>query len=128
MGDELSLKGECGGRQCSYNITKSAIGCTSGDGSCFAALLLTAEESDFHDKTLAAATLAIKKILDGIGADPQGRKLSFVKTNMGILLAWVEHGKPVPSGAVTSADDDYKIAAALRLKGIATAQTSQTTD
>ena len=128
MEDELSLKGECGGIQCSYNITKSSIGCTSGDGSCFAAVLLTAEESDFHDKTLADATLAIKKVLDGIGADAQGRKLSFVKTNMGILLAWVEHGKPVPSGAVTSADDDYKIAAALGLKGVAAAQTGQATD
>lgn len=112
-----SLSG-CVGRTCGYNVYKGAVGCTNGDGSCFQALFIEAEESGFHDSALVAATAAIRNALAMIPADPNGRKTSIVKTRRGLLLVRAEHGKPVDPSAVTSKDDDAKIAAALRLKPV----------
>jgi len=114
----------CSGKRCGFNIqvTKEAAGCSEGDGSCFEARVLTAERSNFHDEELMDATAKIRQILAGIGRDPKGRKLSFINTNMGLLLAWVEHGAPVPPDAVTDKDDDTTIAQALRLSGYAKVQ------
>ena len=109
----------CSGKRCGFNIqvTKEAAGCSEGDGSCFEARVLTAEPTKFHDETLADATAKIQEILNEIGRDPDGRTLSFINTNMGLLLAWVEHGGTVPPDAVTDKDDDETIAQALRLSG-----------
>lgn len=106
----------CTGRTCGYNVYDGAVGCTNGDGSCFQALFLEADESGFHDATLAAATTAIRNALAAIPVDANGRVTSILKTRMGLLLARVEHGKPVDPAAVTSKDDDAKIRVALRLK------------
>lgn len=89
--------------------------CVSGPSGCTRAILLRAEESGFHDQTLIAATQAINKILEGIPMHPEGLKLSFTLTRMGIFLLWVEHGGIVPPDAVTMDMDNATIAAALRL-------------
>jgi hypothetical protein len=116
----------CTGKQCGYNIVQTVTkdgqitrdaGCSAGSGSCFEATVLNAEPTNFHDATLIAATEEIQKILKGIQPDPAGRKLSFINTNMGLLLAWVEHGKPVPPDAVTDKNTDEEVAEALKLTG-----------
>jgi len=82
--------------------------------------LLLAAPSGFHDQNLIDATQQIREILAAIPPDPAGRKLSFIRTNMGNLLAWMDHsGAEVPEGAVTAEDDDATIAEALRLRGYA---------
>ncbi len=90
--------------------------CVAGGDSCSIAGLLEAEESSFHDSNLIQATNAINEILAGIPADADGRNLSFLKTNMGVLLAWVAHGETAIEGAVTSKSNDETLASALGLK------------
>lgn len=75
------------------------FGCAHGGGDCTACVVVEAEVSDFHDRTLSNATTKIRKVLEGIPPDSRGRKLSFITTSMGFLLAWVEHGAVVPPGA-----------------------------
>ena len=115
----------CKAGQCGHQILDGRLGCTDGDGGCRPVSLLEAEASGFHDASLIAATTAIKGILANIPADANGRTLSFIHTNMGTLLAWVEHGHDAWQGAVTSADDDATIAAALKLKNVSFAGAAQ---
>lgn len=109
----------CSGKTCSWGKSRSGsdMGCQAGSGDCALALILEARPSEFHDQTLIEATLKIKQILEGIAADARGRKLSFVHTNMGTLLAWVEHGGAIPPDAVTAEDADATVAEALGLNG-----------
>ena len=111
----------CVGRQCSFAASDDSLACSSGGGDCVEVDLLEAEPSGFHDRNLIEATRKIKEIVAGIPSDSRGRKLSFVHTNLGTLLAWVEHGAEVPADAVTVDDDDATVAKALRLKGVAAA-------
>jgi hypothetical protein len=102
------------------------LSCSETGNSCSQATFLTAEPSTFHDEYLIQATQEINEILDRLPKDADGRKLSFVHTRMGTLLAWVRHGaKSVPPGAVTAEDDDATIAKALNLKGYAAAGAGQ---
>lgn len=108
---------KCTGFNCDYAITGTGDGiCFSGSGTCLACNLLEAEPSAVHDKALMEATQKIKQILAAIPADADGRQLSFLVTNMGLLLGWVNHDAPVPENAVTAKDDDATIAKALKLK------------
>jgi hypothetical protein len=102
-------------RDCSFQLYGNAMSCFSGDPTCDMVNILEAEESDFHDLSLIKATSAIKGIIANIPPDPNGRNLSFIHTNMGTLLAWVEHGETAIEGAVTADDDDATITAALKL-------------
>ncbi len=105
---------------CDFAISNDSAACGTGTGTCAVAELLEAEPSGFHDENLIAATQQIRAILAAIPPDSAGRKLSFIRTNMGELLAWMDHsGAEVPEGAVTAEDDDATIAQALRLKGYA---------
>ena len=104
---------------CDYSIDNDRANCSSGNGSCSLAVLLEAEPSGFHDQNLIAATQEIKAILAGIPPDSEGRKLSFIRTNMGSLLAWMDHSGTASDGGVTAEDDDATIARALRLRGYA---------
>ena len=130
----------CTGKQCGFNIyvveetktteekgeenlvadesdlTKEHAGCSQGNGSCFEARILSAQRSGFHDDQLIAVTEQMQKLLKGVAPDPAGRKLSFINTNMGLLLAWVEHGTTIPPDAVTDQNTDEEIAAALKLE------------
>jgi hypothetical protein len=111
---------------CDFAISNDTAACSEGRGTCGVAELLEAELSGFHDENLIAATQQIREILAAIPPDPAGRKISFIRTNMGNLLAWMDHsGTTVPDGAVTAADDDATIAEALRLKGRAAAGAGQ---
>ena len=114
--------GDCVGRLCGYGVAHGKVGCDSGDGSCWAARLLEADVSGFHDETLQEATLRIKAILDAIPPDADGRKLSFVHTENGTLLAWVNHAAGLPPDAVTYSDDPDMVAAALRLRPVGPTQ------
>lgn len=103
---------------CDYSIDGESASCSAGQGSCTVAQLLEAEPSGFHDENLMGATQQIREILAAIPPDPAGRTLSFIHTNMGNLLAWMDHsGAEVPAGAVTAQDDDETIARALKLRG-----------
>lgn len=110
----------CGGRKgasCKWVHSPGPLSCIEGDpATCNIVNLLEAEESDFHDCNLIEATAAIKEILAKIPADPNGRNLSFLHTNMGQLLAWVEHGGTSVEGEVTADSDDETVAATLKLK------------
>ena len=117
----LSTGVGCGRGACDFVIVDDDANCQSGSGSCSAAVLLEAEPSGFHDENLIAATQKIREILAGVPADSRGRKLSFIQTNMGSLLAWMYHGATAPLEGVTAKDDDATIAKALRLKGGAAA-------
>jgi hypothetical protein len=113
MGQEIV----CSGRQsCKWQATPGELSCVSSPtGTCNVANILEADESDFHDSHLVKASCEIKEILASIPPDPNGRSLSFIHTNMGTLLAWVEHGGTPIEGAVSSEHDDSTVAAALKL-------------
>lgn len=118
-GDAVS--GACApGEVCHWTIDDGTgnPGCNpGGGGDCSFAVVLEAEISDFHDKALSKATEKIKKALEAIPADKQGRKLSFIKTRQGVLLAWVNHGGQTTStNAVSGQSKDAAIAKALKLK------------
>lgn len=109
----------CGGRDgsCKWIHSDGNSSCVESDvATCDIVNILEAEESNFHDCNLVEATAAIKAILAKIPPDPQGRHLSLLHTNMGQLLAWVQHGGTAVEGAVTADDDDATVAAALKLK------------
>lgn len=110
--------GPCGGSMCSFGAFGGGLGCESGDGSCWTAFMAEADSStQFHDQELYDATAEIQKILDGISKPTDGRKLSFVHTEEGTILAWVKHGIPFPAGAVTYKNGHAKVKAALKIKG-----------
>ena len=108
----------CKAGSCGYQAKGRRLDCIDGRGTCMAVSLLEAEESAFHDRALIGATQSIMAILADIPADPDGRTLSFIHTNMGTLLAWVNHNAEVADDAVTEDDDDATIAAALKLKNV----------
>ncbi len=108
----------CTGRICGFQVAGESLGCITGSGGCASADLLEAEPSAFFDDQMAEATRAIKEILAGIPADPNGRMISFINTNAGTLLAWVDHSGAVLENAVTQNDDDATIADALKLKNV----------
>jgi hypothetical protein len=115
MSSDLPI--DCMGFACGFGAFGNEVNCDTGSGSCWTAMMAEAEDSPFHDKTLQAATQEIKAILDRIPSDPNGRKLSFVHTEDGTILAWVNHGKPFPAGTVTleSGRDDVRKALNLRV-------------
>lgn len=113
MEDKLS---GCVGKMCGFAAFSKELSCSTGNGSCWSAVLLEAEESPFHDKALQEATAVIRKALSAIPADPAGRKLSFVHTPQGTLLAWVTHGEDAPSGGLTYDDDPTELAKILRIR------------
>jgi hypothetical protein len=115
----------CRAGNCGHQILDDKVGCATGPGDCRPVSLLEAEESGFHDASLIAATSAIKDVLANIPPDANGRTLSFLNTRMGTLLAWVEHGHDAWEGAVTGADDDATIAAALKLKNVEIADSAK---
>lgn len=78
--------------------------------------MLSADESGFHDKALQEATQRISEILDAIPKDKDGRKLSFVHTKEGTILAWVRHGIDMPKGAVTIESEPHELHKALGLR------------
>jgi hypothetical protein len=110
----------CGSKSggCNFQSVGESLSCVPGRSNCQPVSLLEAEESAFHDAQLVHATKAIKDILAQIPQDANGRNLSFLHTNMGTLLAWVEHGGTAIDGAITSDDDDATVAAALKLKNV----------
>lgn len=115
----LSLHQVCTGATCDFAVGGSdeqQVSCLSGSGTCLAADLLEAESSGMHDETLIEATQKIKQILSEIPADSDGRKLSFLVTKMGLLLAWVNHDADIPENAITAENDNTTLAKALKLK------------
>lgn len=111
MGGE-NLGNICIAKACGWNAFSKTIGCSSGDGSCLIAEFVPADESDFHTAELVKATEAIRDVLSGI-KPKKDRKLAFVNTPFGILLAWVEHDISVPQGSVNIKSSDDDIAKAL---------------
>lgn len=107
---------------CSFQFADESLSCIAGGGDCRIVLLLEAEESDFHDSRLIEATRAIKEIVAKIPPDENGRNLSFIHTNMGTLLAWVEHGEEPIARAITAKSGDAEVAAALKLKNVKLAE------
>ena len=108
--------GPCVGRMCGFAAFGGDIECITGSGSCWAAVLCEAERSSFHDETLQKATEQIKEILGRIPPDSDGRKLSFVHTDHGTLLAWVRHGGAETTGATTFESGRDEVAKALGIK------------
>lgn len=106
----------CIGKACQFAIANDYATCENGSSTCTTAKLLDADPSGFHDQNLMAATRKIREILEAIPADSKGRKLSFLHTNFGSLLAWVDHNQVAPTDAVRPDADDATIAKALRLK------------
>jgi hypothetical protein len=113
------LRQVCTGASCDFAVGDTSaerVSCLSGSGTCLAGDLLEAESSKIHDDTLIEATQKIKQILSEIPVDSDGRKLSFLVTNMGLLLAWVNHDDDIPENAVTAKNDNEIVAKALKLK------------
>jgi hypothetical protein len=53
------------------------------------------EKSEFHDDVLATATEDINDILEKTAASrPDGKRLSFLRTGSGLMLAWTECSDP----------------------------------
>lgn len=113
-----SISGPCGGSMCSFGAFSSKLGCESGDGSCWTAFMAEADNTTlFHDQELYDATTEIQRILNGITKPTDGRTLSFVHTEEGTILAWVQHGVPFPGNAVKFKHGHTKVKAALKIKG-----------
>ena len=106
----------CSGIACGFGAFGDEVNCDTGSGSCWTAFMGEAETSRFHDAALQAATSEIKAILDRIPPDPKGRKLSFVHTEDGTILAWVNHGAPSHPDTVTLHSGRDKVRKALKLK------------
>jgi hypothetical protein len=109
----------CPTKVCAWSFSKETniIGCVDSSQSvCGQAILLKARISPIHDHQLQLATRAIIAVLEMVTEDPDGRKLSFVQTKMGTLLAWVNHGSECGKGEVTFDSDDKTVIAALKLK------------
>ena len=116
MTNEESASG-CTGKDCEFTAYETMVACVDGVSYCFHAKLAKAEESAFHDKQLVDATEQITKILDSL-KDEKGRKLSLLATDVGMMLAWVNHGETVKgdgSQPVRAADDPKKVIEALRI-------------
>src|SRR5262245_28170990 len=97
---------DCLGRRCEWVQSAKNVECTDGTGACTQPQFCEADESNFHDKNLQEATKKLNRILARIPADPKGRRLSFLDTNMGTFLAWVDRsGKPRKGKVVTKEDD-----------------------
>ena len=110
--------GDCVGSGCEWALVGRKVECIDGMGGCSAPHFCEAEESSFHSKDLQEATKKLNRILARIPADSKGRRLSFLDTNMGTFLAWVDRaGKPSKGKVVTQKDDEKTIAKALKLKG-----------
>ncbi|MGB7069448.1 MAG: hypothetical protein WBD22_08120 [Pyrinomonadaceae bacterium] len=113
MSELESLSGECVG-DCSWAWFRR-MDCMPGSGTCTGAKMLKAADSDFHPKELQDAAMAIQKVLDGITSQ-KDRKLSFLSTRFGVLLAWAEHNVVQPTDTpVTAASSDQEIIDALGL-------------
>jgi hypothetical protein len=110
------VPGGCSGFACGFGAFGDEVNCDTGSGSCWTAMMADAEDSAFYDKTLRTATQEIRAILEQIPPDPNGRKLSFVHTEDGTILAWVNHGKPFPAGTVTLESGKDNVRKALKLK------------
>ena len=110
----------CGGGDCTFSVAKrrGLLVCQSGGGDCLSPTLLEAARSNFYDETVAATTARINEIIAGVPADRQGRKLSFLRTPYGLLLAWVQHGGPTGPDAVPASADPETLAKALGLKNV----------
>jgi hypothetical protein len=109
---------------CQWDIAGTQQGhpiCSPGDGSCSGAKLLEAEHSHFHDHHLSDATKKINQILASIPHSSDNHKLSFLVTDMGVLLAWVGHGE-VPDNPVNAKSDKASVVKALKLKNTDTAE------
>lgn len=112
---------DCGpGKQCGYAVFSEEVGCTDG-GNYFWAQLLEAEVSTFHDGALAKATSEINAMLKSI-QESDKRRLSFLNTPFGTMLAWVNHDVAIPDDAVTGDSKKEDIANALRLLGLPKAE------
>ena len=105
---------DCKGRECGYGEFSGDLGCTDG-GSCFQAQMLKAEESKFHDASLAEVTSQINDILNSVPEDEDGRQLSFLHTPFGTMLAWVRHDVDVPKDAITGDSSKEDLLSSLRL-------------
>jgi len=106
---------DCGsGRQCGYAVFSGDVGCTDG-GNYFWAEMLSAKESNFHDAALVKATGEINSILSSLSKDAGERRLSFLQTPLGIMLAWVRHDLKIPEDAVTAESPAGDIIVALGL-------------
>ena len=108
---------ECLGFACGYGAFNGEIGCHVDDGSCWTAMMADAEVTAFHDQELYDAATEIQRVLDGVSKPADGRKLSFVHTEEGTLLAWVRHGVAFPPSAVKFKDGHSKVKKALKIKG-----------
>ncbi|MGI8544238.1 MAG: hypothetical protein ACR2MD_12290 [Aridibacter sp.] len=121
MIDENNNSG-CSGRTCDWLAYNSSLGCVDGSTrSCFHAVLMEAEETVFHDSKLIKATEAINNILNILREESEERKLSLIVTDMGVLLAWAEHGgdaEGYPKDAVRANSDSKTVVEALKLKNV----------
>jgi len=109
----------CSGANCDWLVVhRGAFACIEGYGDCFQPRFLSAETTPFHDELLEDLSNKLNRILAQIPADTNGRKLSFCGTNMGIFLAWADHGALPTKGAkiVNSRSDEKTIRKALKLK------------
>ncbi len=101
---------------CAWGLWEDEFGCGHGSGGCALANFLECEESNFHDANLVKATTAIRAILSLIPPDPRGRNLSLVQTNLGVVLAWVDHSNEPRTGGITKDSDNETVISALKIK------------
>ena len=107
----------CTSKACDWAFASESMGCVNGSGWCAGAAFLEAEKSDFHSDTLIKVTAAINAMLSIVPKDDKGRKLSFVHTRMGTMLAWVHHdGSGPDEGEVGPESSDEEIKKALKIK------------
>lgn len=111
------LEAGCTSRKCDYAINEltGIVGCINGSGTCSAARILSGRITESHDAELEAASKEIQAILDGLEANANGRKLSFLNTDEGLFLAWVDHSQPAALGSIRREDGHEKVAMALEI-------------
>ena len=114
-----------GRRRCGWGIlaeeeSSDTILCIDGGGGYKRAQMLKAKNSVFHTPAIKAATDKIEAALNDVIAtgEGNGRRLSFLFTDIGVVLAWVDHDATIPKGRdiITEDSSDAEVIKALGLK------------
>ena len=85
---------ECPTGSCGYGAQAGGSDCNGGDSSCANAKLdVPNQTNDYFTVRLQKVSNDINRVLAGLSPDPagQGRKLSFLRTPLGVTVGWVNH-------------------------------------
>jgi len=92
MSNENLLLEQCPTGSCGYGMLRGGGSCDGGNSSCANGRLAFFKTTNSDEsKALENVTQRINDRLDALGAGPEGHKLSFLRTPIGIAVGWIQH-------------------------------------